>query len=72
MSGALGRPDAAAVWDVVARVDAGDLETAAALLRALHAADQADVLAALSTRPGDTLCHLIRHVDLPGTAGPGS
>ena len=30
------------------------------------------VLAALSTRPGDTLCHLIRHVDLPGTAGPGS
>ena len=49
MSGGLERPDAAAVWDVVARVDAGDLETAAALLRALHAADQADVLAALST-----------------------
>ncbi len=43
------RPDAAAVWDVVARVDAGDLESAAALIRVLHAADQADVLAALST-----------------------
>ena len=43
------RPDAAAVWDAVARVDAGDLESAAALLRVLHPADQADILAALST-----------------------
>ncbi len=36
-----------AVWDVVARVDAGELATAAALLHNLHPADQADALAAL-------------------------
>ena len=30
------------------------------------------VLAALATQPGDTLCHRIRHVDLPAPAGPGS
>ena len=37
----------AAVWDVVARVDAGDLPAAVALLHNLHPADQADALAAL-------------------------
>ncbi len=37
----------AAVWDVVARVDSGELATAAALLHNLHPADQADALAAL-------------------------
>lgn len=36
-----------AVWDVVARVDADELATAAALLHNLHPADQADALAAL-------------------------
>ncbi len=40
----------AAVWDVVARVDAGELATAAALLHNLHPADQADALAALDHR----------------------
>lgn len=49
MTRELERPDAAAVWDVVARVDRGDLESAAALIRVLHPADQADALAALST-----------------------
>lgn len=48
MTRGLERPDAAAVWDVVARVDGGDLESAAALIRVLHPADQADALAALS------------------------
>ena len=37
-----------AVWDVVARVDTGELATAAALLHNLHPADQADALAALN------------------------
>ena len=36
-----------AVWDVVARVDAGQLDTAAIQLHNLHPADQADALAAL-------------------------
>ncbi len=49
MSSLSERPDAAAVWDVVARVDGGDVESAAALIRVLHPADQADALAALST-----------------------
>lgn len=49
MNRASERPDAAAVWDAVARVDAGDLEAAAQRIRLLHPADQADVLAALST-----------------------
>ncbi len=40
----------AAVWDIVARVDAGELATAAALLHNLHPADQADALAALDGR----------------------
>lgn len=48
MSGRGGRPDAAAVWDVVARVDAGEIDTAAALIHVLHPADQADALAALA------------------------
>ena len=39
----------AAVWDVVARIDAGDPAGAAQLLHLLHPADQADALAALST-----------------------
>ncbi len=38
---------AAAAWDVVARVDSGELAIAAALLHDLHPADQADALAAL-------------------------
>ena len=37
----------ALVWNVVARVDHGDHRGAAAMLRALHPADQADVFAAL-------------------------
>ncbi len=36
-----------AVWGIVARVDAGELATAAALLHNLHPADQADALALL-------------------------
>ena len=43
----LGAEPSTAVWDVVARVDAGELATAAALLHNLHPADQADALAAL-------------------------
>lgn len=43
----LGTEPSSAVWDVVARVDAGELATAAALLHNLHPADQADALAAL-------------------------
>ena len=38
-----------AVWDVIARVDAGELATAAVLLHNLHPADQADTLALLDT-----------------------
>ena len=34
-------------WEVVARLDAGDVDTAAGYVLALHAADQADVLAEL-------------------------
>ena len=45
--GTAGAEPATAVWDVVARVDAGELATAAALLHNLHPADQADALAAL-------------------------
>ncbi len=44
-----GAETSAAVWDVVARVDAGDPGGAAQLLHSLHPADQADALAALST-----------------------
>ncbi|MCY3734405.1 MAG: hypothetical protein OXG42_09005, partial [Chloroflexi bacterium] len=43
----LGTEPSAAVWDVVARVDSGELATAAALLHNLQPADQADALAAL-------------------------
>ena len=46
--GPLAAGDASAVvWDVVARVDRGDHRGAASLMQALHAADQADVFAAL-------------------------
>lgn len=44
-----GAESSAAVWDVVARIDAGDPRGAAQLLHMLHPADQADALAALST-----------------------
>ena len=47
--GGNGAETSAAVWDVVARVDAGDPGGAAQLLHSLHPADQADALAALST-----------------------
>ena len=60
MNRASERPDAAAVWDAVARVDAGDLEAAAQRIRLLHPADQADVLAALST---DERRRLLDHID---------
>ncbi len=44
---AIGSEPSTAVWDVVARVDAGELAAAAAQLHNLHPADQADALAAL-------------------------
>ncbi len=37
-----------AIWDVIARVDSGELATAAVLLHNLHPADQADTLALLN------------------------
>ncbi len=43
----VGEPSTA-VWDIVARIDAGDIATAVVLLHNLHPADQADVLAALN------------------------
>ncbi len=43
-----GAEPSTAAWDIVARVDAGELATAAVLLHNLHPADQADVLAALN------------------------
>ncbi len=58
------RPDAAAVWDVVARVDGGDLESAAAMIRVLHPADQADALAALSTEERQRLLDRIDSASL--------
>ena len=45
---AIGSEPSTAVWDVVARVDAGELAAAAAQLHNLHPADQADALAALN------------------------